>query len=245
MDKEGILVGCDAAQDWLLPWFYRHLRKHCSLPITFANFGMRDGAIAWCKERGKILTVDQSLVQEPSWEMLIDWHQIYNGELARHVWFKKPLAMAKSPYEKTLWLDLDCEVRDDLSPLFHYDFAIGADPERCQREGEPWIYNSGVMVFSKNHPFIQSWVYSASERAYMGDQDALSAVLEGKQFHELDPVWNWRPFDGENERAKIVHYVAAHGKRALAQMICADTDLTASIGAFPCPLPPESNSAPE
>ncbi len=55
MGKEGILIGCDRNQEWLLPWWWDHYSAHNAYPVAFADFGMSKKALAWCREKGKML----------------------------------------------------------------------------------------------------------------------------------------------------------------------------------------------
>ncbi len=49
-----------------------------------------------------------------------DWEAYYGEQfwISRRAWFKKPLACLRSPFKRTIWIDLDCEVLGSLRGLF-------------------------------------------------------------------------------------------------------------------------------
>jgi hypothetical protein len=57
MSQSGIIVGCDANQEWLLPWWWDHYCKHNSYPVAFVDFGMSEAALAWCQEKGQCISL--------------------------------------------------------------------------------------------------------------------------------------------------------------------------------------------
>ena len=64
----------------------------------------------------------------------------------RNAWFKKPLACLQSPFKRTIWVDLDCEVRRELGELFalgEQSLALTQDAFVAYSTSYP-IYNSGV-----------------------------------------------------------------------------------------------------
>ena len=92
----GVLTGCDARHEWLLPWWLEKLREHNPLiPVAFANYGMTEKGLKFCQAHG----------------------QVYNIFAPKALWFRKPFAILNSPFAVTLPMDPDCEVRPDLTPL--------------------------------------------------------------------------------------------------------------------------------
>ena len=71
----------------------------------------------------------------------------------RNAWFKKPLACLQSPFEISLWIDLDCEVTGPLDVLYDvYGSSIAM--ARYPQKYIPYpIYNSGVIVFRRYSHF--------------------------------------------------------------------------------------------
>jgi hypothetical protein len=106
----GVMTGCDVNAEWLLPWWWEHYRRCNDYPVAFADLGMSPAARAWCSRRGRVVDVPRGRAQG---------------------WFAKPLAVLRSPFRWTLWLDLDCEVRASLGEVFAYadrGLAVTVDP---------------------------------------------------------------------------------------------------------------------
>ncbi len=205
----GVLVGSDASQEWLLPWFWEHYSSCNDSPVAFADFGMSEEALLWCKSKGEVVSGFPSLNRTDRNPL---WEKRYGQEVwkAREAWFKKPFALLASPFEKTVWIDLDCEVLSPLDALFGYDFAI------AKERNEDFLYNSGVIVYKKNLPLIQKWadVTKHSSHLYLGDQEILSHLIcqDNPPMHELPSSYNWRMTDGLNLNAHIIHFAGAWGK---------------------------------
>jgi hypothetical protein len=225
---EGIIVGCDRNQEWLLAWWWSHYSAHNTRPVTFVNFGLTTEAIAWCKERGDLLDLtglnSSEFIKEPEGQLREKWEARYGKELwsERHAWFKKPFACLSSPYSETIWIDLDCEVKGNLSPLFqtlHLGFDLGLCPEsesvqqlhhtlEFLRPGEV-NYNSGVIVFRKGDA-IDFWVEQTvtCNDLFIGDQQSLSRslFLRPCNLFSVPAAFNWSPSLGQNDLAVVVHY---------------------------------------
>src|SRR6266404_4365778 len=117
VDKRGIIVGANQHCAWLLPWWWRHYARHNTYPVTFFDFGLSEDVIAWCRERGEVIRFNPDTIAMPAKEEIdpqnrAKWEMLYGEAIwsARQGWFCKPVACVQSPYEETLWLDLDCEV---------------------------------------------------------------------------------------------------------------------------------------
>ena len=95
---EAFLTGCDKSHEWFLPWFIKNYKAHNDKPLIFANFGLSELGLKIVKENVHAV-MDMTNVEERGW-------------------FKKPLSMLKSPSKKTVWIDTDCEVRENLDDIF-------------------------------------------------------------------------------------------------------------------------------
>lgn len=202
---------------------------HNAYPVIFCDFGMSADARAWCMERGQVVSVsdDFTACGDPACVESADreaWEALYGPSVwqARRVWFKKPIALAQSPYRYTLWLDLDMEILSPLAPLLNWAQEYEVSLVR-EKEGDhlprfhPDIkYNSGLMVYRKGAPLIALW----AERArldchrFWGDDPLLSALIAEEQYRvgEIDPCWNWRIRDGIRGDLKIIHWMGEAGK---------------------------------
>src|SRR5579862_7309437 len=123
--KNGIIVGTDLTQEWLLPWWWKHYSAFNAYPVAFVDFGMSDPVKDWCRERGELISLFVADVfvaerEEIDPALVKQMEEACGKEFwpSRHAWFKKPLACLQSPFVKSLWIDLDCEIRGQLDPLF-------------------------------------------------------------------------------------------------------------------------------
>ena len=236
---DGVVVGCDRNQEWLLPWWWEHYRRENAFPVLFVDFAMSEKGAAFCEKRGeRVLLPPPSFALQPvdgKWKQ--KWTARYgNGIWAkRPLWFLKPYAFLLSPFSRSLWLDLDCQVLGRLDPLFHCltfgaEIALAPEPEAVQREhaeagfllpGEI-NYNSGVVPFVPKSPILKRWVEEVEERNcdHISDQQALSrAVFHAKPpLFTLPPECNW-PADEPNEKALIRHFLGGALKAQIAQSL--------------------------
>lgn len=218
--SQGIIVGSDANTEWLLPWWWKHYSHHNSYPVTFVNFGLSQKMASWCQNRGSVINLkfDETRIAKKSEikpELVKKWEEQYGQEFwkSRPSWFKKPFAMRQSPYDLSIWLDLDCEVCKNLEPLYQ---ALDLDSEvgmvDTQLNG---YYNSGVIVFRKNSALIEKWseLCLFENALYCGDDQVLNlAPFEKKGFQELPLHFNWMALHGINFRALIFHWHTPKGK---------------------------------
>lgn len=206
---QGIIVGADRRQEWLLPWWWKHYSAHQGDPVLFVDFGMSKEAIDWCRERGRCVPL-KGFERFSEREVPEEKRQVWEREISslfsvRTVFFKKPFALLQSPWPLSVWLDLDCQVRGSLDPLFHCLHFGGDIAVRKRGEG----YNAGVIAFRAGAPILHSWVDEVVERndLYPMDENALSKLLVGcESAMELPDVYNWNPLHGPNPHAVILHY---------------------------------------
>jgi hypothetical protein len=214
----GIILGTDITQEWILPWWWDNYSKYNSYPVTFCDFGMTEKAQSWCKERGDLIYVEDQFFptendftsNSKAWE----WQYGSRVWTARRAWFKKPQACLKSPYTSTIWVDLDCEIKANLGALFNLDFGIAKDT--LAPELGFTIFNSGVISF-KNRQIIEQWANKCSEmeNVFAGDQEILSFVLQKHKIDEISLIWNWSRMGGSNPHAKIIHWHGDIGRQVI------------------------------
>ncbi len=228
--KQGIIVGSNQSQEWLLPWWWENYKKHNQYPVAFFDFGLTSDMKKWCREKGPLIQLPQSDVfikdkEEIPPSTALDWESRH-GETFwnyRKTWFKKPLACLQSPFEKTIWIDLDCQIQSSLEPLFQIDSSLALSRDMDAPCPYYPVYNSGVIVFHKNNPLLKEWATLAFEQndLYMGDQDLLSKIIFEKKYPiiELEPLYNWSIFHGLNPEATIIHWICDLGKNLLRDRI--------------------------
>jgi len=241
--EKGVIVASDAKLEWLLPFWWLNYSLWNNFPVAFIDFGMSEKAIKWCKQRGMYIRhketihvsdkdgIDPSLTER--WSKITKYPNIWS---LRREWFKKPSAFLLSPFEKTLWLDLDCEVRKDISEIFSFcdtQAQISLTPTRDTRKKalqelgllypDENYYNSGVVVFHKNSKIIASFAKRAhtDNHLFFGDQDLLSRILyeEKIPYIELPSVYNYIPHEKDDVNAKIYHWSGTWGKVELLKMV--------------------------
>ncbi len=237
--SQGVLVGCDRNQEWLLPWWWEHYSRHNAYPVAFMDFGMSEEGKTWCRHRGQYLRLKPTKARILGKNQLppatqSSWENHYGRKIwsRRRIWFKKPFALLQSPFEKTIWLDLDCQVRKSLEPLFiclvlGADIALKRDSEEIQRLHrskhfilpEETNYDCGLIAYCSQAPILSQWVEEIVQRNqnYVFDQQALSRALMKypHSLFELPESSNWSAANGPNSNALVYHF---HGG-SLKQML--------------------------
>ncbi len=218
----GIIVGCDQNQEWMLPWWWGHYAEHNRFPVAFFDFGMSKEAQDWCRARGQLIQLPPfhpTPKEKISEKRLQEWMG-QNDErmwVARSSWFQKPRAMSMSPFKKTVWLDLDCEVKKELAPLFSYG------PFAAAKEFGGEALDAGVIVFEERSIVVQKWAKLCEEKSgeFLGDKDVLDFVLKTEKAQILPPIYNWRLQLGDNPDVAILHYLGSMGKEIIRMIATA------------------------
>ena len=213
--QPGILIGSDQNTEWLLPWWWKYYSRYNNFPVAIADFGLSSNMLKWCQKKAQVISLrDSNRVAQKSAlskKRAEEWSKIYHGDLwqARKAWFKKPLACLQTPFDMTAWIDIDCEVCGPLQPLLE---SFQKDAELAIVQEETGDYNSGVLVFSKNAPFLKKWARLCMEQndLYMGDQNALTALISKKKIkvQELNSRYNWLMSRGYVDSIVIAHWCA-------------------------------------
>ena len=230
IQDDGVVVGSDQTQEWLLPWWWKNFRQHNAHPITFIDIGLSPEMKCWCQERGTVihLPIADNFVTpqekvDPSLRALWESGSGTSFWKNRSSWFKKPIACLQSPYKRSLWLDLDCEVRAPLSSLF----ALCDHPSGIALSLEPSnVYNSGVIVFKHGCSLIKEWASQVFKlnHAFVGDQELLSHIIRENNLTiaEISRHYNWSRCYENNPEAAIFHWHGATGKTAISYQIQRD-----------------------
>lgn len=171
---------------------------------------MTEDALSFCQQRGQVLKICQTFQQNSDTK----WEKIYgkSASVARSAWLQKPLACASSPFDLSLWIDLDCEILANLAPLFTHAFEdLLIAPDRYAS------FNSGVVLFRKNTPLIERWAQEALTCHHMGDQDLLIELIEKTKARitALDSIYNWPISQGLHPQIMILHWMGEWGKHYL------------------------------
>lgn len=210
---QGILLGANIQQEWLLHWWWQHYARCNDFPVAVADFGLSRTAKEWIAKRAKVVSLPEKVNQLP-------------------ILIRKPSALLASPFKHTLWLDLDCEVKGSLEPLFQ-TLLLGVEIAFV-REGEKahsylrskgllkktqLSFNTGVLGIKKSAPLLQRWASAC--KTHTEDQYALTYALyqEKTSFIEWPYAYNW-PHEAEpNPNALILHYHGLLGKKTLLERL--------------------------
>lgn len=235
---DGVLVASDITLEWMLPWWWKHYSKHNNHPVAFVDFGMSREMKEWCREKGEFIPLILSEVfvaeeEEVEPHYAKDWEKTFGNWFwpSRKAWFKKPFACLQSPFFRTIWLDLDCEVRGPLNSLFSFAnnrSGISLRPE-CFDERPETIYNSGVIPFRHGCPLIERWASECfvKNHKFTGDQDILSHIIAENKIPigQLPKQMNWSRCYGQNPNALIYHRHGPHGHTIIRHQILAENEV--------------------
>lgn len=205
VDKYGIVTGANSRHEWMLPWWYDHFRKfNKNMPVIFADFGMNKEKRNWCKANGNVINLRHKM---------------------RRDWFKKPLAMLYAPFKRVFWIDLDCEIRGSVEPLFEYisesRIAVTHDTHT------PWVKTSdpvasGVVGARHGNKMIVDWAKGCNGvYSVRGDQEVLNKIIQGRldEVAIMPLIYQWLRLDGENKDAIIMHWTGSNGKAKIREFM--------------------------
>ncbi len=244
IDK-GILVGTDITLEWTLPWWWQHYSKFNTYPVTFIDFGMSEKAKEWCKEKGQLIVFEISMdfitpKEKMPAELIAKWETLFRTKEfwdVRTKWFKKPISMLLSPYNHTIWIDLDCEIKRDLEPLFEtfqkgMEVAVVPEPHASLMHFEVMglispgqkLFNCGVLLFEHGSYIMARWAQKILQdnSKFAGDSDLFSSLISSEmlEIFELPEIYNWRIGGlGPNPNSVIDHWVGEWGKQEIRKEI--------------------------
>ena len=195
--------------EWQLPWFFENYRKHNDTPLIFADFGV----------------IDRDAIR-PHVHAILDLTNVQERG-----WFKKPKAMYHAPARKLVWLDTDCQVLEDLSPIFGL-----LQPDQLNMvEDRPWAkrrggvqFNSGVVGIVDKPMILGMWMNWIRESEEVGDQETLTAnlnpITQIKYINPLPNSYNWLRLQIENDNepalnARIIHWTGQKGNDRIRSMM--------------------------
>jgi len=225
--NHGILTGCDSQHEWMLKWWWKNYSKTNTYPVTFIDFGMTEGAKSWCKQRGNVLALAKNTSKTPP-----PCASPF-ALLKRQVWLSKPEALLKTPYEKTIWIDIDADVKQPLTGLFHLcpEDTLALCPElffRQEAEKEANLipkdavsFNTGVIVYPAKAPILALWADAANQTQALGDQDLLSRLIFEKKLRvkKLPSHFNRIHPALDDPDVVIYHYASQMGQSTLLEKL--------------------------
>ena len=258
LEQDGVIVGCTQSQEWLLPWWWMHYSIHNEYPVIFFDFGdMSPQAKDWCARKGRLANVSmpkESFVaprEKVPADVAAVWnlHKDLDTYKVRLEWFKKPFVCLQSFFKRAIWIDLDCQVRKSIAPMFiacenPFGIAIVEEPAVILQNHEnsgliqkgEMEYNTGVFVFQHGSFIMQDWAKLCVESNHIlrGDQEAISrmALLKGITLPSLPPIYNQRWHLSVDPSAVIIHFLGS-GKKCIQFQIQFLRDKFAIDFSFP------------
>ena len=209
---EAFLTGCNASHEWMLPWFFKNFKKHCKKPLIFSDFGLSELGLKIVRE---------------------NVHAVMSlGDVEEKGWFRKPLSMWKSPSKKTVWIDLDCEVKDNIDGIFDLlqpnKLSMVEDKPWTKRRGHVW-HNSGVVGFIDKPIILSLWCGAVRKdhKEGEGDQEILDKILSPitkiTYINDLPNEYNvmrlQTELDGYKDKIRIMHWTGKKGKDKIRSML--------------------------
>lgn len=231
--EKGVICGVDCFQFWLLAFFLNRYHSFNNFPITIFDFGLNSWQKSWIASRYSLKTIDciDGFIKDES-EIDLEkqklWESNHGSEFwsYREKWFKKPFACIKSPYEKSLWLDVDCEVLGPINDLFDClegdcDLAMVEDPKKSNQGYR--IFNSGVIAFKKTAQVISLWAQHSLDLndRFKGDQDVLSFLIHERRFalQIIPEIYNCSYLSENVKNCIILHWMGSTAKNLLREKI--------------------------
>ena len=230
--SQGVICGVDCSQFWLLSFFLDRYFQFNQYPITIFDFGLNQWQKSWIEAKFSLKAIEciDGWIKDASevgFKEKAVWEETHGLEFWSHreKWFKKPFACIKSPYEQTVWLDLDCEVLGPINGLFEalqqHSLALALDPK--ESKGLYPIYNSGVIGFKKTAKVISLWAEKSLvlNDVFRGDQDLLSFLIhqEAVYLHVVSEIYNCSYKSKNAEKCMIMHWMGSSAKNLLREKI--------------------------
>ena len=212
MTNKTFIVGADQNYQGFLPWWVENVRKHDKeTHITIADFGLSKEARKWVNNNAD--------------------HILEYPKTKRCSWFHKPQTLYDAPYTYKCWIDIDCEVTQNISEIFDFveDEKIALTEDPCRRKeiaGEEWLA-TGVIVLKDKPQILEHWTERCKETKWRGDQEVLHDILKKDEWRKLINVmplnYQWLRLllarGKDHPDKKIVHWTGPAGKEIILQKI--------------------------
>jgi len=208
MEINGFVTAADKNQEFMLDWFWANFIKFHDpekTPMLFIDLGLSKERRVWCEERGVV-------------------HQnVYETQLSKAHW--KPICLTASPWAKSIWIDLDCEILGNIESYFNYidnNVVVTLDPYN------PWAVKfknppiaAGLIGYQHASSIISEWAQTLISRPaeYRDDQFCLNELYTKRQqdFYIAPSRFQRLRLEEEGIRddALIIHWTGSEGKQII------------------------------
>ena len=215
--KKVIITGTDKKYQHYLPWWIHNINKHTSedVHISIADFGMDKEWKQWCRKHGAV----------KEWIDLPPCPPRYKG----NTWFYKPVTLLATKYESKIWIDIDCEILDNIDGLFNFlhEGKISTCPDYYHSWG--CKYQTGVFGTKHSPEILKKWAIECDRgvTSNRGDQEILWDVINREDAHpRISPIpeeYNWLRIAIDKGKdipnKKIIHWTGDRGKQVIQRKI--------------------------
>lgn len=238
---DGILTGCDETMEWMLKWFWKHYSLTNTLPVTFLDFGLSKSARMWCEKRMRVIPcpISKEFENEDfSFPEPSQWSPSYKrfSLKGRKFWFTKICSFLKTPYSRSLWIDIDCKFLgaiDDVFKTCNHPNGVGLTLDKKEvislwKKGnllkkEAKGYQAGCVLFKRESPLIEKWALGCLEehKVEFADQTLLNSIIErdNMDIPLIPEKYHWLNPYHVPKGTKIIHYIGRHGKSLILKEI--------------------------
>jgi len=235
--EQGIMIAADRKLQSLIPVWHGYYQRVMDLPVAFVDFGVDEEYAAYCRRNFHYIALEVEGKRDlKTPDALADiWENLMpNHSKRREAWFKKPLACQLTPFQRTLWLDVDCAVLKPVNELFDHPkevLGLVAEDEKFQfslhvsglTAFDEITYNSGVILFDRLNPVMRLWSEKARSEShlFMGDQDLLSRVIyeTGGEVESLPSIYNHLVRFKRQKGIKILHYAGLEKYKMIKNLL--------------------------
>jgi len=209
------LTGSDKNNEWMLEWWLDNYKRHNSLPVIFADFGVSNKMKKWA---------------ESNFDKVLNMPKVNNK-----AWFLKPYSMieASKGCKKVCWIDTDCHILKPIEDVFKYvvpqRLSMVRDRPWTEKFKQTW-HNSGVVAFENCPHVLSMWEeLCRTNSEQRGDQEVLHAMMNNDELRrrtfieDIPAAYNWLRLDIEagrdSKNKRIMHWTGRKGKEVIKEMM--------------------------
>ena len=199
-----IITGVDKNHEDLVIWWYEQVIKYNpNVKIGIWDFGMTP-------------EMREQVSKLPVW---LSEPTIHPSKIG---WFNKTKAVINTPSQSVAWLDVDCQVLQNIEEIFSLvpSGMIGLTRDWVR---DNW-WATGVIVVNDRPQLLEHWNNMLLKTSIRGDQEMLYHLVHKnnhEQIQELPQEYQWlrislnRGKDSPNK--KIIHWTGPKGKRFIRE----------------------------